>query len=146
MDTREWWQSWWTRKKTCPLWRGDPAVDNQNHAEIRPREARSSDLEIWSYLTFKCWQLTQILDQHCADQRNLYVGRCSLWPPDPAIGRHKVHIPQPSVKFLHQPTPTPPALTLALSGQLKSRKGKRSVLPRSHSHGRLDYRSIMSSN
>lgn len=39
-----------------PSLKGHPhsALDNQNHAEIRPRAARSSELEIGYYLTRKC--------------------------------------------------------------------------------------------
>lgn len=32
-------------QNSCPL-KGGPALDNQNNAEIRPRAARFSDLEI----------------------------------------------------------------------------------------------------
>lgn len=45
----------------------------------------------------------------------------------------------PWVRFLPQP---PQTHLLVLSGHLKSKKGRRSVIPRNHSHGRLKYKTL----
>lgn len=74
-DPRAWWRLWRTREHTSPL-KGDPPF-RQSALTSQARGGAVSDLVLSNVMLpgIEVWQLTQILGQHCVDQRKPVCGQ-----------------------------------------------------------------------